>query len=186
MLTRGQYHRPTGVQFGGAREEAANRRLRAIAGRETRGARRVAWVDLHTGLGPWGEVEMITESPPDHPAYLRGQAWYGESARSTASGESVSAALCGVMERGVEEALPAGCELTAFAAEFGTYDATRVFWAMRADNWLHHHGDPESELGRRVKGEIVEVFCPADRDWQGRVLRTGARVLDRARGGLAG
>jgi hypothetical protein len=184
VLTRGQYVRPSGVQFGGERAEPSNRILRDVVARETRGARRVAWVDLHTGLGPYGEVEMITECPPEHPACRRGRAWWGERAKSTRGGGSVSAPLHGTMERGVEQALGPDCELTAFGAEFGTYEPTRVFWAMRADNWLHRHGDPESEQGHAIKAEILEVFRPADRAWQERVLSGAARVLEQARAGL--
>jgi hypothetical protein len=89
------------------------------------------------------------------------------------------------MEHGLQESLPADCQLTAFAAEFGTYDPTRVFWAMRADNWLRHHGDPETPEGRAIRQEILEVFRPADPVWQGRVLDVAARVLEQARNGLA-
>lgn len=184
-LTRGQYVHPEGVQFGGASEEASNAALRALVAEAARGARHVVWIDVHTGLGPFGEVELITECPPEHPAYRRGRAWFGDRARSTRSGESVSAALQGVMERGLEESLPDGCELTAYAAEFGTYDPTRVFLAMRADNWLARHGDPEGPHGRAIKAELLEVFRPADPEWQARVLATAAEVIERAVRGLA-
>jgi hypothetical protein len=183
VLTCGQYRHPRGVQYGGEAAQASNRALRALCPRETRGAAQVAWIDVHTGLGTYGEVELITECPPDDAVYQRGRAWYGDRVRSTATGESVSAALHGVMERGLEEALP-GVELTVFAAEFGTYDPVRVFWAMRADNWLAHHGDPSSEAGRRVKRELVEVFNPSDAAWQSQVLERSARVLAQALAGL--
>ena len=185
VLTCGQYAHPSGVQFGGQRDEDSNRALRELAPRETRGARHVAWVDLHTGLGPYGEVELISESAPDDPAFLRLRTWFGDAARSTLAGDSVSAALHGVMEHGLAEALGPECELTAFGPEFGTFAPDRVFWAMRADNWLHHHGDPDSAAGRAIRRELLEVFRPDDPDWQARVLDVGARVLERARAGLA-
>lgn len=184
VLTRGQYVHPEGVQFGGARDEASNRVVRALARSATRGARRVAWVDLHTGLGPWGEVEMIFEVEPDHPWYRRGRAWYGEAARSTLAGESVSAPLCGVLELGLADAFDPEVELTPCAAEFGTYEPVRVFRAMRADNWLHQHGDPDSGPGRAITAEVLEVFAPAAADWRARVLDEGARVVERTRDGL--
>lgn len=181
VLTCGQYAHARGVQFGGVREEESNRILRAVVGRELRGARELAWVDLHTGLGPFGSVELISEYPVEHPAYARMRAWYGEEARSSVAGESVSAALHGVMERGIESELSPDCESTIFAAEFGTYEPQRVFWAMRADNWLRHHGDPDSEQAHRIRGELLEVFRPDDPQWQARVLEEGARVLGTTR-----
>jgi hypothetical protein len=184
-LSVGQYRHPQGVQFGGGEAEASNRLLREVARDETRGARKIAWLDIHTGLGPSGEVELISEAEPDDPGFLRGRAWYGEAAKNTASGESVSAKLQGVMERGVSESLDPECDLTIFAAEFGTHDPTRVFWAMRADNWLHHRGEVDSERGRAVKKELLEVFRPDSRDWEERVLHGGAEVIQKACGGLA-
>jgi hypothetical protein len=183
-LTIGQYRHPEGVQFGGTAEEASNRCLREIVRCETRGARKIAWLDVHTGLGPSGEVELISESPPDAPGFLRGRAWYGEAAKSTATGESVSAKLQGVMERGVAESLDPECELTIFAPEFGTHEPVRVFWAMRADNWLHRRGEVDSEQGRAVKTELLEVFRPDSRVWEERILERGAEVIRQARDGL--
>ncbi len=184
VLSSGQYAHPAGVQFGGQREEASNRALRAIAREELRGASRVVWVDVHTGLGPYGVPEVISEYPTDHPAYARLRAWHGEAARSSVAGESVSVALHGVMERGVEAELPADCESTISAAEFGTYDPGRVFLAMRADNWLRHHGEHESEAGREIRDELLEVFRPDDREWRRQILEGGARILREARDGL--
>ena len=79
-----------------------------------------------------------------------------------------------------------GLDCLAIAcAEFGTYDANRVFWALRAENWLHVHGQPESEQGRRIRAELLEVFRPADPAWRRRVLEVGAGLLERAGRGLA-
>ena len=184
-LTRGQYDRPRGVQFGGSKQEESARLLGDIATREVRSAARVAWLDFHTGLGPYGEVEIISEYPARQGEFARARAWFGGRTQSTQSGDSVSVPLGGTIERGIEAALP-GRELTPVAAEFGTYPSDRVFWAMRAENWVHHHSDPESEQARTVRAELREVFCPADPLWRASVVETGARLVAEARRGLAG
>lgn len=184
-LSVGQYRHPDGVQFGGERDEDSNRLLREIAASETRGAERVVWIDFHTGLGPWGEVEMISESPPEAADFARARAWWGDAVRSTRTGDSVSAAVHGSIEVGLEQAL-ADRELTAVAAEFGSYDPVRVFAALRADNWLHQHGELESEQGAAIQRELMEVFRPDDAGWRARVLELGARLIAQAREGLAG
>jgi hypothetical protein len=183
-LSRGQYAHPRGVYYGGAREEDSARILREVALRETRGARRIVWVDVHTGLGPYGEVEMILEFAPEDARFRRARAVWGDAVRSTATGDSVSAAVCGPMDRGIGDAL-ADREIAIACAEFGTYDPTRVFFALRADNWLHAHGDPDSEAGRRIRDELLEVFRPADPAWRRRVLEVGAGLLQRAGAALA-
>jgi hypothetical protein len=172
------------MQYGGAREEASNVALRAVARRETRGARRIAWIDVHTGLGPYGEVEMISELRPDDPGLLRARAFWGGVVKTTASGESVSAAVCGSIDKGLPAELR-DRELTLGCAEFGTVDPVRVFWAMRADNWLHAHGDPDSERGRAIREELLAVFRPSDPVWMRRVLEVGAGLVAQARDGLA-
>jgi len=185
-LSCGQYCHAGGVQFGGVRPEDSNRTLREIARHALRGAREVAWLDIHTGLGPYGVPEMILELPLNHPAFLRARTWFGEAARSTVAGESVSPKLPGVMDFGLLEELPEGTTLTPAAMEFGTYDANRVFWAMRADNWLQQHGEPESERGRSIRAELLEVFRPADPAWQRQVLARGEALVRCTLEGLQG
>jgi predicted deacylase len=184
-LSCGQYVHPRGVQFGGRQEEDSNRIMRGIVRRDTRGARRLLWLDLHTGLGAWGQYEFVSQHELDDPAFVRGRAWFGDKVRSTRSGDSVSALLVGDMLDGAPLELGATCEVSAFAPEFGTWDTLRVFLAMRADNWLQHHGDPESAQGLEIKRELVEVFRPDDREWQCRVLAGGAEILQQAAAALA-
>ena len=183
VLTVGQYVHPRGVQFGGQREEQSNLLLREIASSETRGAPRIAWIDVHTGLGPSGEVEMISDSAPADADFQRARSWWGECVHSTQTGESASAAVHGSIEKGLAESL-AGRELTVVGAEFGTHDPVRVFAAMRADNWLHHHGEVDSEQGVEIKRELLEVFRPEDPKWGARVLEVAAGLIAQTRDGL--
>ncbi len=185
VLSVGQHRRPKGLQFGGTEPEPGNRIVREIASRETAGARCIVWIDVHTGLGPWGVPELITELDPTDPVYHRGRRWYGDAFRSTRAGESVSAPLSGVIESGLAEAVDPEAELTPFTAEFGTVPADRVFWALRADNWLHHHGDPESERGVAIRRELLEVFRPSDPAWGRAVLASGLGIVRAAFEGLA-
>ena len=184
VLSVGQYEYPAGLQYGGEEPQESNRLIRQLAWDECRGATRVAWIDVHTGLGPWGVPELITELETDEPIYRRGRDWYGAAFRSTRAGESVSAPLCGVIETGLTESVDPEVELTPFTAEFGTVPADRVFWALRADNWLHHHGDLDSERGEAIRAELLEVFRPSDPAWLQLFLERGMDVVRKARDGL--
>jgi hypothetical protein len=183
VLTCGQYRHPEGLQFGGVREEESNVILRSILRAERRGASRVGWIDIHTGLGPYGHCEMISQAAPEAPAFRRGCRWYGNAARSTVAGDSVTPHLNGDILDGALTEL-SGAVVTPFAPEFGTYELRRIFLAMRADNWLHHHGDPESPEARRIKAELLESFRPANAEWQVLVLERGARIVEQTRDGL--
>jgi uncharacterized protein DUF2817 len=184
VVSAGQYVHPRGMQFGGHRDEASNRIARQIVREHVRGTR-VAWVDVHTGLGAYGDFVMLTALGPERPAMQRGRAWYGAAAQSVSAGEAVSPMCHGSSDLGLATEFRPDCAVTFFAQEFGTYDPKRVFRAMRADNWLQFHGDADSEHGRVIKAELLEVFRPADPAWQRSVLDGGARVIQQARDGLA-
>jgi hypothetical protein len=184
VVSAGQYDHPRGMQFGGDREEASNRIARQIVREHVRGTR-AAWVDVHTGLGAYGDFVMLTALGGENPAVRRGRAWYGAAAQSVSDGGAVATMCRGSSDLGLATEFDPACTVTFFAQEFGTYDPTRVFRAMRADNWLQFHGDADSERGRVIKAELREVFCPADPAWQRRVLDGGARVIQQACEGLA-
>ncbi len=184
VLSSGQYKHPCGVQFGGTREEESNQHVRTILRRHHRGARSVAWLDLHTGLGIYGDYELVAQLHTDDPAYHLGRQWFGDKVRSTLEGESASPRLFGDMLDGAATEFESDATVVGMAPEFGTYDIMRVFQAMRADNWLHHHGDLDSEKGQGIKADLLEVFRPADATWQAAVLAGGARVIEQAARGL--
>ena len=174
----GQYRYPQGVQYGGARQEQGTRHLLALVREHLADARTVLWLDFHTGLGAFGDCELVTGAMPDSDCYrFSVDAWPGWI-KSATSGESVSTPLNGLLDRGVEPALPAGCRFAFGFPEYGTYDPMRMIRAIRADNWLHAHGDPSDATGRAIRAEILEVFRPASTDWQRRVVETGARLVE--------
>jgi hypothetical protein len=142
----GQYSHPAGIFYGGAAPSWSRLALTAILQRHLAGAAKVAIIDYHTGLGPWGFGEEIVMEPGWNVAFRRAQSWYGAAAVAGATsgvrGDAMSAA----------PALLAHAEVTAMAVEFGTVAASLVFQALRGDAWLHAHGDIDSEQGRAVAG----------------------------------
>lgn len=183
-ISRGQYFNSGGIYFGGREEQTSVRIIRQIAREELRGATQVAWIDIHTGLGQFGDYVMLYEADAADEAFARGQRWYGEKAQAEAGGQALSPPLPGTIDEGIRRELAGRCELTFFAQEFGTYDTTRVFWATRAENWLHHHGGADCPRAKEIKQELREVFAPASAIWQRRVLEGGARVIEQAIRGL--
>jgi hypothetical protein len=182
----GQYRYPRGMQFGGARQEAGTRHLLALVREHLAGAEHVLWLDFHTGLGAFGECELVTGAPADSACYRHSAEVWPGWVKSAASGESVSTPLNGLLDRGVEAALPPACRFGFGFPEYGTHEPMRVIRAMRADNWLHAHGDPSDPTGRALKAEILEAFRPDSRDWERRVVATGAALVELALARLPG
>ena len=168
-VSGGQYDHPDGIFYGGAGPVRSQQVMRQILAEQASGAERVVIVDLHTGLGEWGEVEVITDDTPDSAAYERIQAWWGRyPTGSTASGDSVSAKLTGEWMRAAARWL-APREVTAVALEWGTVDTLSVLLALRADNWLHNSGDPTGPDAEPIKAQLRAAFAPEDPAWFERV-----------------
>lgn len=163
VVSGGQYAHPTGVFYGGTGPVWSHRWLVDRAPWLAGGASRLGIIDLHTGLGPWGHGELISHEGRDDPGYQRGTAWWGD-VRSMVDGESVSAALTGDWLGRIEHLLP-GVEITAAALEFGTVDTITVLQALRADAWLHAHGDPDGPHGEAVRAQVRAAFADDDPAW---------------------
>ncbi|MDE0174100.1 MAG: M14 family metallopeptidase [Defluviicoccus sp.] len=175
VVTRGQYDHPDGIFYGGRQATWSNTTFRDILDRHVTGARRIAFIDLHTGLGAYGDAEMI------------GGGWmgdrYGDIAATPPPGKSSSAPLVGVIARSVREAAR-GADVLSATLEFGTYPVREVLHALLADNWLHAHGDVDSPLGREIKADIRKRLFPDEAGWKERVLAKGVEILNRALKGL--
>jgi hypothetical protein len=183
-LSGGQYGHADGLFFGGNASTWSNRTTAAILEAHTVSAERVAMVDFHTGLGPLGYGELICFHEAGGEARGRALAWFGESIRSPLDGTSVSAVVVGHTNAAYVDLLPRA-EVTALALEFGTYPLERVERALRAENWLHHHGDRESALGAEIRAEFRKVFYPDSDDWKELVWLRAQMVTRQAVAGLA-
>ncbi|MGH8820300.1 MAG: M14 family metallopeptidase, partial [Rhodoferax sp.] len=58
-VSGGQHEFPDGLFFGGTAPTWSNQTLRRVLQAHGKQARRIAWIDLHTGLGPSGVGERI-------------------------------------------------------------------------------------------------------------------------------
>jgi hypothetical protein len=145
----------------------------------------VALLDLHTGLGPRGFGELIFVDKGFDDEWERAQAWYGDEAKSPTRGTSVSAPVTGTIDGAYRPAV-GNSNFTGVAVEYGTIPSPEVLQALRADNWLHLHGDLGSDLGKQIKREIRDAFFGEDEKWQQDVYDRGLDVTRKALAGLAG
>ncbi|RPH58222.1 MAG: DUF2817 domain-containing protein, partial [Burkholderiales bacterium] len=176
----GQYRYPKGMQFGGHAQTAGTRHLLALVREHLRHAQTVVWLDFHTGLGEFGACELITGAPVADDGYAFSQQVWPAGVKSAAAGESLSTPLNGLLDRGLSAALPAGARFAFAYPEYGTWAPMRVIRAMRADNWLAHHGDRGDATGRAIEAEMLEAFRPGSRDWERRVVASGAALVAQA------
>ncbi len=176
-ISGGQYSHPDGIFFGGHAPTWSNRTVRAIAREELSRARRVAVIDFHTGLGPFGHGELICAVSPGAKSFAE--------MTSPESGTSTSAVVVGVMTDAFPQELP-DAEVTSIALEYGTYSVPEVLGAVRADNWLHQRGDLGSALGRTLKADMKERFFPAGDKWREMVWARADQTIGWALRGMRG
>jgi hypothetical protein len=182
-ISQGQYHHPKGLYYGGTFETWSAGLLNHLMRRELSACRRIGVVDIHTGLGPYGVGELITEEPHESPAYRRARAWWGDSVRSTKSGESVSTDVTGSIDAAIPVLLR-HAEVTICCLEYGTYPVLDVFHALRADNWLHAYASPSDPKAKEIKAQIRRAFYPDQPDWKEMVWEKAGAVFAQALEGL--
>lgn len=182
VITAGQYTQPEGIFFGGTRPSRSHEWTRAFCREQLARFERLAIIDLHTGLGPWGYGELISSTPRAAASHRRAEQWYGD-VRSHVDGDSVSQDLRGECLIQVPEWLP-DTEVTPLALEFGTVDSIAVLQALRADAWLHAHGDPTGAEAAPIKQQLLGAFCDEDPKWLAKLWTRFEEVFRQALAGV--
>ncbi len=162
-VSGGQYEFSTGLFYGGTGPTWSNQWLHEELEPLLGGASKVTLVDLHTGLGEWGVGELMSDERVGTAAYDRGTALWG-SINSMHDGESSSAILQGDWLSALD-GLASSVEWTAICLEFGTVDPITVVQALRADAWLHAHGEPRSVQGEAIRAQVRGAFADDDPAW---------------------
>jgi hypothetical protein len=183
-ISGGQFVDPDGLFYGGRGPVWSNRTLHEILMREAFGARHVGFIDLHSGLGPYGVGEINNNHVFGEPGYQRAKDWYGSEVTSSEEGSSASAMLVGTVNTAFVKWL--GPEaVTGITLESGTVEVIELREALRADNWLYRYGRPDSAQGRAIAAELRRVFYPDTDDWRSIVWERVVDVIRRALRGVS-
>lgn len=178
-LNGGQYTHPAGVQFGGQHASWSRRTLEAIWAEHLAGAARAVCLDVHTGLGPCGRLTVFQTADDHEVAAELGHRLYPDhlfrAPRTT--DEPFDHGLLGP---GLDAWAGARLETATFVVEFGTLDPISGLTAFRADNWVHHHGDPLDPTGQRVAQLMRDQFFVDDDGWRRDVAEQGDAAIHAA------
>ena len=185
-ISGGQYQFDDGLFFGGKAPTWSNRTLRQVLRTHAQKAPRLAWIDLHTGLGPNGHGERIYAGRDDAVAYGRANAWWGGETAVTSmyDGSSTSARLTGLLCGAVYEECPQA-EYTGIALEYGTQPILEVMGALRADHWLHKHPEAAPELADAIRARVSDAFYTDTDAWKGQIISQARQSMFQAVDGLS-
>ncbi|HWA47495.1 MAG TPA: M14 family metallopeptidase [Dongiaceae bacterium] len=177
-IAAGQYVDPQGVFYGGTKETWSNRNIRAILAPFAKTVKRAAFVDLHTGLGPYGFGEIMSNHGAKEPGHFMMKEWWGNEATYFDDGTSSSYLVLGDINIGVCQTL-SNAKVAGITLEYGTIPKEDMISSVRADNWLYVHGKVDSPQGREIKAQIRAAFYQEHDDWKQMVAERGHYVLNR-------
>ena len=187
-ITRGQHEFPDGLFFGGTEPTWSNLTLRQVLREHARKAQRIAWIDLHTGLGPSGVGERIFACRDDAAALARARQWWGGQGATPVTsiydGSSTSAFLTGLMWMSLYQECPQA-EYTGLAMEYGTQPMEQVMQALRAEHWLNIHPGAPAALAREIKQQMLDAFYTDTDAWKGQIISQARQSMFQAVDGLS-
>jgi Protein of unknown function (DUF2817) len=192
-LSGGQYEFPQGLFFGGTAPTWSNQTLRKVLRQHATRAKHIAWIDLHTGLGPSGLGERIFACQDDAAAIARARKWWGGGIGSDGKaatpvtsiydGSSSSALLTGLMWMAAYQECPQA-QYTGIAMEYGTVPWTDVTAALRGDHWLNVHPEASPALAKQIKQAMMDAFYTDTDAWKGQIISQARQSMFQAVDGL--
>ena len=183
-VSQGQHEFPEGLFFGGQAPTWSNQTLRAVLQKYGQQAQRMAWIDLHTGLGPSGVGERIFACADDAAAYTRAKTWWGQGITSIYDGSSASPFLTGLMWMAAYQECPQA-EYTGIALEYGTQAPDQVIYALRGDHWLHLHPEAPEALRQQIKQDLMDAFYVDTDAWRSQIVEQAMDAMHQAVTGLS-
>eukprot|EP00934_Nitzschia_sp_Nitz4_P002107 Nitzschia sp. Nitz4//scaffold24_size164493//69457//70749//NITZ4_002325-RA/size164493-processed-gene-0.196-mRNA-1//1//CDS//3329544105//2107//frame0 len=181
VLVTGQYHHPEGIYYGGTHLEPSIQGLLDLLQEEGRNVMngnggQLAWIDVHTGLGPSGKDTVQLENAIDarklrvfFPTAHDLVTALVEDQGALSGYDDSKGALTGLIyEMTNEKAL-------TITQEFGTIPGILVARAVILENMMYHHGDSDqrNSLGRSL---MQSAFYPQSEAWRSSVVSQGAAL----------
>ncbi len=186
-MNKGQYEEPTGLIYGGLKREWSNALLEQIVASELSGAKKVAFIDWHTGLGDVGEPFFLCFNDQKSELWERGCAWWGRDNIDNSDGfeGGERPKYEGLLFQGVQRFL-APAEMVGAVIEFGTGPMEEMFNWLRTDRWLRFGDHPDNtELLSQYREGVKNAFYPTDPDWRLSVAKHAMWIHQAALEGVA-
>lgn len=181
-LSGGQYVDPQGPFYGGEAPAVARQFIESLMSRYQLSSRRLAVIDLHTGLGPFGYGEVICDHPPGSEGATTASRWYGDACTFPLLGTSSSVPKHGLLDyawHGIMDGQ--SCYITL---EFGTYPTEELFGVLLQDHQRWSQGSMAAGDQAANAANMQRHFCPADPAWRELVLFRARQVINQAWQGL--
>ncbi len=185
VMRAAQSESPRDLFYSGREPSWSRRTFAHVVDRFVRGSERVAYVDFHTGFGPYGAGQLWSPLDAGPAERERLRAWYSHPPRPAVGVDTDCGIGGGLVDRELRQRL-AGVELTGIRVEFGTYPSDDVWCAMIAENWLHARPGVSRCEAAEIEEDFLQSFYPDELKWRDRVMHGGIQILDHALAGVSG
>jgi hypothetical protein len=180
---KGQYEFPKGIIFGGRGATWSNEFVRDFLRTLPTFPEMGILLDIHTGLGEAGALEIFTEEREGK--FERMKRWF-HAQKVTTLGDfnSLGYTITGSLYQAFTKAdtdSPWHCT----ALEFGTRPIMDVLLALQADNWLYCFANRKNQLSAMVQGMMKEAFLVQTAQVQSQVVSSALDVIEGAVGALS-
>lgn len=183
VLVAGQYHHPQGIFYGGTKQETSIEKLLEFVTEEERqilapiGKKDpVVWIDVHTGLGPFGLDTVVTEKPLSSEEMEK---WFPTAYHRLTPEVKNTGAMNGydLVKGPLMSLIYETSEKTALSLtqEFGTLPGVLVARAIILENMMYQYGE---EQGKRTLGRswLQAAFYPQSTQWRASIVRRGVSL----------
>jgi len=192
-ISRGQYTHPDGYHFGGMELAWPIQALQDLAAEQLTAARRIAYVDFHSGPVGDGETIFLCFSPDGSPLRSRAASWWGADALRQDTVErqwgSPRPSRKGIVFWGLETELAGRAEMAGAVVEFCSASPRnsdrQIMRIPMLERWLRFVGGLDAPEAPAYLAEIRENYAPRRANWEARVAARGIDVLARAVTGAA-
>lgn len=180
LFSGGQYHCNWAPFYGGVRPAFASQIIEDCIESWRLSEKELVVIDLHSGLGPWGFGELISDHAVDSAGNAFAQKLFGPAVAITALDGSFSVAKKGLQDYRWHQLMKrSGCFLTL---EFGSYGTKALFDVLLDEHLFWYQNQPldlDSAACRQRRAAMIEHFCPANAFWQEAVLLKSWQVFNR-------
>jgi Protein of unknown function (DUF2817) len=179
---KGQYEFQKGIIFGGSAPTWSHQFLKTFIDALPSPLAAGCVIDIHTGLGEVGQLEIFTEESGTK--FERLQSWFERKTVTTLGRpESLGYCVTGSIFNAFATA-NADTPWHCAALEFGTRPLVEVLLALQADNWLHCFGGKNSPLSAQIFTLMKNAFSDTSDDWQQNVVTMALDIIRQATAGI--
>lgn len=176
-LFSGQNQHADGIGYCGLKPTWSNETIRSICEKYGAGRKRIALVDLHTGLGAFGHGALFYSQTRGGSELKLARDWFGTDLIAVRDGQSLPYEVDGDMVRALPSLFSSSSTAVGAALEFGTFEVSKLMQPQIDDSWLISFGTVDSPIYKQVKQSLIKFFFPKSDRWQQLLCTRSEQVL---------